>query len=76
MKLTQKEVDAMVAAGKLNREKLESCERHFFMITGVLQQHVVCSKCNGRVQTSTAYAYAAGYVHADGLRTDVLWEDF
>ena len=76
MKITKQEVQDMIHAAKLNRERLESCSRHFYLVLGVLQQHVVCANCHGRVQTGTAYAYAAGYVHAGGKMADVLVEDY
>lgn len=63
-------------AAKLNRERLEGCAKHLFVIAGVLQQHVVCTRCAGRVAITSAYAYAAGYVDAGKPRTDVLIEDF
>ena len=74
--MNKEEVLGMIKAARLNAEKLEACTKHKFVIGGLLQQHAVCSNCNGRMPTERVYAYARGYAHAGGKRSDVHMEVF
>lgn len=74
--MTRKDMEDMWAAAKLNRQKLETCVKHHFVLVGIVQSHAVCTRCGGRMSTSSVYAYARGYAAAGADPRDVLTEDF